>query len=68
MKASEIRELTDREIHQRIQQLQEELFRLRLRAATQPLENPKLLRNLRKDIARLKTVLRERELAARRGS
>jgi len=59
---SEIREMTDGEIQDRIEQLQEERFRLRFRSATQQLENPMLLRNLRHDISRLKTVLREREL------
>jgi large subunit ribosomal protein L29 len=39
------------------------LFRLRFRSATQELENPSLIRMLRRDIARLKTVLRERESA-----
>ena len=62
MKTGEIRELSVDEIGARITQLQEELFRLRFRSATQELENPMLLRTLRKDIARLKTVLREREL------
>jgi large subunit ribosomal protein L29 len=60
MQATEIRELNDREIEERIAELQEERFRLRLRAATQPLEQPHRLRDLRKDIARLKTVLTER--------
>ena len=62
MKTGEIREMTVDEIDARVSQLQEELFRLRFRSATQELENPMLLRTLRKDIARLKTVLREREL------
>ena len=62
MKSGEIRDMTVDEIGARINQLQEELFRLRFRAATQELENPMLLRTLRKDVARLKTVLREREL------
>jgi large subunit ribosomal protein L29 len=62
MKTGEIRDMTVDEIDARISQLQEELFRLRFRSATQELENPMLLRTLRKDIARLKTVLREREL------
>ena len=62
MKAGEIRDLTVDEINARITQLQEELFRLRFRSATQELENPMLLRTLRRDIARLKTVLREQEL------
>jgi large subunit ribosomal protein L29 len=59
---SEIRDMTDGEIQDRIEQLQEERFRLRFRSATQQLENPMLLRNLRHDISRLKTVQREREL------
>ena len=62
MKTGEIRDMTVDDIGARISQLQEELFRLRFRSATQELENPMLLRTLRKDIARLKTVLREREL------
>ena len=62
MNGSEIRDMTDGEIQDRIEQLQEERFRLRFRSATQQLENPMLLRNLRRDISRLKTVQREREL------
>lgn len=62
MKGNEVRELTDQEIAERITQLQEERFRLRFRSATQQLENPILLRTIRRDIARLKTVQREREL------
>lgn len=61
MKPAEIRNLTDEEIRERIRQAQEELFRLRFRSTTQPLENPALLRSLRRDIARMKTILRERE-------
>ncbi len=64
MQPTEVRELNDQEIEARIAELQEERFRLRLRAATQPLEQPHRLRDLRKDIARMKTVLSER----RRGS
>ena len=63
MKTGEIRDMSADDIGARISQLQEELFRLRFRSATMELENPMLLRNLRKDIARLNTVLRERELA-----
>ena len=63
MTATEIRELTDDEIAERIGEVQEELFRLRFRSATQELESPALLGQLRKDLARLKTVLRMRELA-----
>jgi large subunit ribosomal protein L29 len=62
VKGNEIRELTDQEIAERIEQLNEERFRLRFRSATQQLENPILLRTIRRDIARLKTAQREREL------
>ena len=62
LNAGEIRELTDADIRTRILELEEERFRLRFRGATQPLEDPLRLRVLRKDIARLNTVLRERAL------
>lgn len=65
MTGAEIRELTPEEMEDRIEQLQEELFRLRFRAATSELENPILLRTLRRDVARLKTVLRERQPAGK---
>jgi large subunit ribosomal protein L29 len=63
MKPEDIRGLTDEEIQERIQELTEERFRLRFRSATMELENPKLLTEIRRDVARMKTVLRERELA-----
>ena len=61
MQATEIRELNDQELQDRIAELREERFRLRLRAATQPLDQPHRLRDLRKDIARMMTVLTERQ-------
>lgn len=64
MNVSEIRELTEEEIRERVQQLEEERFRLRFRAATTQLENPMLLRTIRRDIARLKTVLREQQTSS----
>ncbi len=64
MRAEEIRELTDAEVQQRISELEEERFRLRFRAATETLEDPLRLRLIRKDVARMKTVLREREREA----
>ncbi len=67
MNAAEIRGLTDEELRGRAAELQEELFRLRFRSATQQLENPALLRSLRRDVARLKTILRQRELAQKNG-
>jgi large subunit ribosomal protein L29 len=63
MKPEDIRGLTDEEIRERIQELTEERFRLRFRSATMELENPKLLTEIRRDVARMKTILRERELA-----
>ena len=62
MKADEIRDLTSDEITDRIAQAREELFRLRFRGATQQLENPALIRSTRRDIARLQTILRQREM------
>jgi large subunit ribosomal protein L29 len=64
MRAEEIRELTDEEIDTRIAELAEERFRLRIRGATQTLEDPLRLRALRKDVARLKTIRRQRQIAA----
>lgn len=64
MKTSEIRELTTDEIVARVEQLHEELFRLRFRRATMEIDNPMLLRTIRRDIARLNTILRERELTS----
>lgn len=62
MRPEDIRELTEDEILARIEETQEEIFRLRFRGATQKLENPKLLQTLHRDVARMKTILREREL------
>ena len=63
MRAEEIRELSVDEIRTRVAELEEERFRLKFRSATEPLESPVRLRTIRKDIARLKTVLSERERA-----
>jgi large subunit ribosomal protein L29 len=63
MQASDVRELTVAQIEQRIAELQEERFRLRFRRATEALDNPLRLRAIRRDVARLKTVLRERQLS-----
>ena len=64
MKAEEIRQLSDADVRAKIGELEEERFRLRFRSATETLEQPLRLRTVRRDIARLQTVLRERELAA----
>ena len=60
MKAEEIRELDNAELGHRLGELKMEQFRLRFRSATMQLENPKLRREIRRDIARIKTILHER--------
>jgi large subunit ribosomal protein L29 len=64
VKPAEIRELSSDEIREQIAQVREELFRLKFRSATQQLESPALVRSLRRDLARMHTVLREREMAS----
>ncbi|MBE6144572.1 MAG: 50S ribosomal protein L29 [Firmicutes bacterium] len=63
MKNNEIRELTNEEITKKIEEYKEELFNLRFNQATGNLENPARIRELRKLVARMKTILRERELS-----
>jgi large subunit ribosomal protein L29 len=62
MKAKEFRNLTTAEIEQKINSYKEELFNLRFQLATGQLDNPHRIREVRKNIAKAKTVLREREL------
>ncbi|HHX26319.1 MAG: 50S ribosomal protein L29 [Firmicutes bacterium] len=62
MKAREIRDLSSDELNLRLDSLKEELFNLRFQVATGQLDNPMRVREVRKDIARVKTVLRQREL------
>ncbi|HHU75440.1 MAG TPA: 50S ribosomal protein L29 [Firmicutes bacterium] len=64
MKVSEIRELSNQELQDKIRELKEELFNLRFQMATGQQENTMRLGHVRKSIARIKTVLRERELSA----
>jgi large subunit ribosomal protein L29 len=66
MRANDIRELSVEDMKARIAELEEERFRLNFRSATEPLEDPLRLRGIRKDIARLNTILRERELESAR--
>ena len=61
MKTEEIRDMSDTEVREQMDLAREELFRLRFRSATQELENPSLIRKLRRDIARMETILRQRE-------
>jgi large subunit ribosomal protein L29 len=65
MKTQEIRALAENELVARIAELEEERFRLKFRSGTEALEEPLRLRSIRRDIARLKTVQRERQLATR---
>jgi len=62
MKNNEIRELSTEEIIKRIEADKEELFNLRFSQATGSLESPSRIKTLRKEVARMKTILREREL------
>lgn len=62
MKAKEIRDLTVEELNQRLGEKVEEMFRLRLRRSAGQLESTAVLKSLRRDIARIKTVRREREV------
>ena len=62
VKNKEIRDLTNEEILDKIEEYKEELFNLRLSQATGNLEKPSRIKELRKLVARMKTVLREREL------
>jgi large subunit ribosomal protein L29 len=63
MRTDEIRDMQDSDVRARISELEEERFRLGFRSATEPLTDPQRLRAIRRDIARLKTILRERAIA-----
>jgi large subunit ribosomal protein L29 len=62
MKAGELRELGDEELQQKCQELSEELFNLRFQLATSQIENVSRMTVVRRDIARVKTIQRERQL------
>lgn len=66
MKAKEIRDLNAAEMEQKIAGLKEELFNLRFQIATGQLENPMRIREVKKAIARIKTIQRESEIKAQR--
>jgi large subunit ribosomal protein L29 len=61
VKIKEVKDLNTDELKHKNRDLAEELFRLQIRHASGQLESPAMMKNLRKDIARIKTVLRERE-------
>jgi large subunit ribosomal protein L29 len=62
--ARELRELTDVELEHRLEEAKEELFNLRFQNATGQLDSTARLRQVRKDVARIETLLREREITA----
>lgn len=64
MKAAEIRELTAEELNSKLADLKAELFNLRFQLAINQLDNPMRISAVKKDIARVKTVIRENELTA----
>ena len=62
MKTKEIRNLSDQDLQKQLEQSKSELFNLRFQLATGQLENPMMIGLVKKDIARIKTIIREREL------
>ena len=64
MKASELKNLSTQELAAKEKELKEELFNLRFQLATGQLTNPQRMRERKKDVARVKTLIRERELKA----
>lgn len=65
MKPSAMRDLTPNDVRERIGEREAELINLRIQLATRQLDNPIVLRDARRELARLKTVLREHELGIR---
>lgn len=62
MRISEIKEQTKEELEAKLADIKKSIFNLKFQKATGKLENPVKIRNLRKDVARIKTLLREKEL------
>ena len=62
MKANEIRKMASSDLEKELVELKSELFKLRFQLATNGLDNPMKIKNTKKDIAKIKTILREREL------
>lgn len=65
MKTKELHDMTVEELNTKLKDLKEELFNLRFRHAIGQLENPASLKTCKKDIAKVMTILREREIAAK---
>jgi len=66
MKTKELRELTNEELGKKLDEGKDELFKLRFQLATGQLDNPNKLKQVRHNIARVKTIIRERELGIKR--
>ena len=66
MKPSKVREMSDVELENELSNLKSQLFKLRFQSATNQLDNPLQIKSVRKDIARVKTIIRERELKAQK--
>ena len=66
MKVKELREMTDAELNKKLSDSKDELFKVRFQMATGQLDNPMKLQEVRKKIARVKTIMRERELGIKR--
>ena len=64
MKANDIRKMTNEELQKELVALKEELFKLRFQHATNQLENPQQIASVKRDIARIKTEIRAREIKA----
>jgi large subunit ribosomal protein L29 len=62
MKANEVRELSTEELEKRLDSLKKDLFMLRMQHATNQLDNPVKISEVKKDIARVKTIIREKQL------
>ena len=62
MKVNEIRKMSSSDLEKELVELKSELFKLRFQLATNGLDNPMKIKNVKKDIAKIKTILREREL------
>ena len=67
LKVSELRELGKEEVERKLEETKEELFNLRFQNATGQLDNYKRIRDLKRDVARIKTLLREQEIAEAEG-
>ncbi len=62
MKANEIRKMSSEDLNNKVNELKNELFNLRFRLATGQLDNPSSIKSVKRDIAKVKTIIREREL------